>query len=194
MQFDSTKRFLQTIHWSVISTTAQCVTTILHIGWGLLFIVQMDMGVAGAAIALNITYCTNYLAQEVIIQCIMKDTFKEFLQPIFQKASFNWQGAKEFLKLGVPSTIMQCAEWWAFELLAIFAGVLGKHQLAAQVAVINIIGFLYMIPLGIQFATSANVGGQVGAGNIAMAKKHAITHASYSVFVMTVIMVCIMCC
>jgi len=54
---------------------------------------------------------------------------------------------------------MQCAEWWAFEFLAIFAGMLGKHQLAAQVAVINIICMLFMIPLGVQFAASANVGG-----------------------------------
>ena len=89
---------------------------------------------------------------------------------------------------------MQCAEWWAFELLAIFAGMLGKHQLAAQVAVINIIGLLYMVPLGIQFATSANVGQQIGSGNIPMAKKHAITHVSFSIFIMTIIMVCIKIC
>ena len=45
--------------------------------------------------------------------------------------------------------MMQCAEWWAFELLAIFAGMLGPHHLAAQVAVINILGLIYMVPLGI---------------------------------------------
>ena len=45
--------------------------------------------------------------------------------------------------------MMQCAEWWAFELLAIFAGILGKHQLTAQVAIINIIGLIYMIPFGV---------------------------------------------
>lgn len=56
---------------------------------------------------------------------------------------------KEFLKLAVPGTLMQCAEWWAFELLAIFAGILGKHQLAAQVAIINIIGLIFMIPFGV---------------------------------------------
>mmetsp|Transcript_37541 Transcript_37541/g.49370 ORF Transcript_37541/g.49370 Transcript_37541/m.49370 type:complete len:158 (+) Transcript_37541:991-1464(+) len=48
-----------------------------------------------------------------------------------------------------------------------------------------------MIPLGVQFATSANVGGQVGCGNIALAKKHAITHVTFAVLIMTLIMVCI---
>ena len=45
--------------------------------------------------------------------------------------------------------MMLCAEWWVFELLAIFAGMLGAHHLAAQVAVINIIGLIFMVPLGI---------------------------------------------
>ena len=48
-----------------------------------------------------------------------------------------------------------------------------------------------MVPLGIQFATSANVGQQIGSGNIPMAKKHAITHVSFAIFIMTIIMVCI---
>jgi len=47
---------------SVVSTATQFITTILHIGWGYLFIVHLDMGTAGAAIALNITYGTNCIA------------------------------------------------------------------------------------------------------------------------------------
>ena len=121
----------------------------IHLGWAYFFIVYLDWGVGGAALALNITYMTNYISQEFYIQVINRKFFGDFLQPFFSRNSFNWAGAKEFLRLGVPSTIMQCAEWWAFELLAIFAGMLGKHQLAAQVAVINIIGFLFMIPLGV---------------------------------------------
>ena len=73
--FDSTKRFLQTIHWSVVSTTAQFVTTALHFGWGYLFIIHLDMGVGGAAIALNMTYCMNFLAQELYIHLIKREYF-----------------------------------------------------------------------------------------------------------------------
>ena len=131
VQFDCTKRFLQTIHRSVISTTAQCLTTVCHIGWAYYFIVSLDMGVGGAALALNLTYIINYLAQEIYINYIDWNFFKDFMQPLFVRESFNWVGSKEFLKLGVPGTLMQCAEWWAFELLAIFAGMLGTHQLAA---------------------------------------------------------------
>ena len=149
VHFDSTKRFMQTIHWSVVSTTTQCITTALHFGWGYLFIVYLDLGVAGAALALNLTYCLNFLSQELFIHVIKRQYFEAYLQPFFTVNSLDWKGAKEFLKLGIPGTMMQCAEWWAFELLAIFAGILGKHQLAAQVAVINIIGLCYMIPCGV---------------------------------------------
>ena len=87
--------------------------------------------------------------------------------------------------------MMQCAEWWAFELLAIFAGMLGPHHLAAQVAVINIIGLIYMVPFGIQFVASANVGGEVGAGNPALAKKHALSHVTLSLIFMSIIVLTI---
>ena len=85
------------------------------------------MGVLGAAIALNITYMSTYLIQEFYINYFDWPFFSEFIQPFFSRKSLSWSGAKEFLKLGVPGTVMQCAEWWAFEVLAIFAGMLGNH-------------------------------------------------------------------
>ena len=167
------------------------MTVACHIGWGYLLIIYLDLGVAGAAISLNITFIINFLAQELYIRCIARESFENYLQPLFSKKSFKWSEAKNFLRLAVPGTMMQCAEWWAFELLAIFAGMLGPHHLAAQVAVINILGLIYMVPLGIQFTASANVGGEIGAGNPTMAKKHAISHVTYAVLVVAIIVVAI---
>jgi Na+-driven multidrug efflux pump len=42
-----------------------------------------------------------------------------------------------------------CLEWWAFEFIIIFAGVLGVTELAAQVAVINVNGVVFMFSLGV---------------------------------------------
>jgi len=61
---------------------------------------------------------------------------------------------------------MLCFEWWAFEVIAIFAGMMSVTDLAAQVVIINIIGLVYMIPLGIQYSASLLVGNQIGKGNI----------------------------
>lgn len=73
--------------------------------------------------------------------------FKVRTAPFFTKETLkDWF---EFLKIGVPSTAMQCFEWWAFEVIAVFAGVLGVTELSAQVVIVNIMGLVYMFPLGI---------------------------------------------
>ena len=82
---------------------------------------------------------------------------------------------------------MQCFEWWVFEILAIFAGLLGTVQLAAHVAVINVCAFVFMIPLGIQFTASGLVGASIGANNPLQAKKFAFTAVLYSAITMGVI-------
>jgi len=48
------------------------------------------MGVAGAAIALNITYVLNFIAQETYIFAIKWSFFKEFMQPLFRRSSLSW--------------------------------------------------------------------------------------------------------
>jgi len=69
---------------------------------------------------------------------------------------------------------MLCFEWWAFELLAIFTGLLGVVQLAAEVVIINMITFIFMLPLGISYTASALTGNFIGEGKIALAKRFAI--------------------
>lgn len=65
------------------------------------------MGVAGAALALNITYCTNFIIQEVYVRLISAD-FEKYYQGtrLFSKETFEGQGWCTFLKLGVPGTAM----------------------------------------------------------------------------------------
>lgn len=57
----------------------------MHIGWSYLLIIHLDMGVLGAAIALNITYISNYTVQEFYIKIIDWAYFKDFMQPIFTR-------------------------------------------------------------------------------------------------------------
>lgn len=69
--------------------------------------------------------------------------------------------------------LMLCFEWWAFELLAIFTGLLGVDQLAAEVVIINMITFIFMLPLGISYTASALTGNFVGEKKIDLAKRFA---------------------
>ena len=68
--------------------------------------------------------------------------------------------------------LMLCFEWWAFELLAIFTGLLGVNELAAEVVIINMVSFIFMLPLGISYSASALTGNYLGEGKIDLAKPH----------------------
>lgn len=62
------------------------------------------------------------------------------------------------MALGVPGVVMVCAEWWAFEILALAAGLLGETKLAAQAVILNTCSLTYSIPLGVCIATSTRIG------------------------------------
>jgi len=143
------------------------VTTVLHFYWCHLFIVEYDMREKGAAAATNITYILNMIIADVWIRLKSKTDFKDM---VFWYDSTVLHDLCEYLKIGVPGMLMLCFEWWAFELLAIFTGLLGVDQLATEVVIINLISFIFMLPLGISYSASALTGNYIGEGKIDMGK------------------------
>jgi multidrug resistance protein, MATE family len=113
--------------------------------------------------ALNVTYGANFLLQEIAVNCYFWNDLKPYSANFWRRETFK--GWLRFLKLAVPSTLMQCFEWWAYEVLAIFAGILGTIQLAAHVAVINVCALIFMVPLGIQMTAAGVVGAAIGSNN-----------------------------
>lgn len=126
------------------------------------------MQVVGAALALNITYILNWILLDLYIH-FSKVCPKTWILPDRRSVS----NIHEYMRIGFAGAMMLCFEWWAFELLAIFAGYLGVNALAAEVIIINIVAFVFMLPLGISFASSCLVGNYIGARNIALAKRFA---------------------
>ena len=91
----------------------------------------------------------------------------------YDSSIFSMQDNWIYLKIGVPGMLMLCFEWWAFELLAIFTGLIGVKDLAAEVVIINIVTFIFMLPLGISYAASALTGSYLGERRIILAKRYA---------------------
>jgi multidrug resistance protein, MATE family len=137
--------------------------------------------------SLNISYILCFLLQELYYRVLKRAEFENLIAPYFSHETT--QGWCTYLALGVPSTLMQCFEWWAFELIAIFAGLVGVKDLSAQVAIINVIGLVYMIPLGVQFAASGMVGNMIGAGNVKQAQRYAICCVGLAVGLVANIMI-----
>ena len=112
-----------------ISTYTQVMATVLHLGFCIIFIQEMGLGVQGAAIAFNLTHFCNFLMQEIYVRCIGQKYFSCVLAPYFAEETFDTNLWCAFLKFGVPSTLLVCFEWWAFEILAIWAGWIEPVQM-----------------------------------------------------------------
>lgn len=142
---------------------------VTHFVWCHLFIVELEWGMLGAALGTNLTYLSNMILTDFVIY--RSSTFDRTRAPLFSSSLFsNWW---DYLRIGIPGACMLCFEWWAFEFLAVFSGYMGVAQLAAEVVIINIVAFLFMMPLGISFAASALTGIYIGQRNIPMAKRFA---------------------
>jgi len=132
---------------SFVSTITQAITCGLHFIWCYIFILSLDLGVFGAAVAINVTYILNFTIQELYVHVYKRKFFEQYSAVLLSPETFrDWL---TFIKLAVPTTSLMCLEWWAFEFILMFAGVLGVKELAAQVAVMNINCLVFMFSLGV---------------------------------------------
>jgi MATE family multidrug resistance protein len=67
-------------------------------------ILKLELGVFGAAMALNITYTLNFLMQEIYVHFFLSEELSKYQTPFF--SSETLKGWVAFLKLGVPGTLM----------------------------------------------------------------------------------------
>ena len=184
-QFDATKKFLSSQYKAKIPVVVQLITTILHFFWCQYFITNLGLREVGAAYATNITYILNMVLSDLWIRC-KQDDFKDM---IFWYDKTCYRDLWTFLKIGVPGMLMLCFEWWAFELLAIFTGLLGVNELAAEVVIINMVAFIFMLPLGISYSASALTGNYLGEGKIDLAKRFASLTVVFDIILTTIIVI-----
>ena len=121
---------------------------------------------------------------DFLIRYYSETTFKDMVF-FYDKTVFEDLG--HYLKIGVPGMLMLCFEWWCFEILAIFAGLLGVKMLAAEVIIVNCISFLFMLPLGVSYSASALTGNYLREGKIELAKRFALMCIIFNVILTTII-------
>ena len=76
------------------------------------------------------------------------------------------------MAFGIPSMIMLVIEWVSFEVMGIYAGILGVYPLGAHTILSNLMTLFYMIPLGLSFATMAHIGTSLGRGEYKLARRY----------------------
>ncbi|KAI3947698.1 hypothetical protein MKX01_034363 [Papaver californicum] len=75
----------------------------------------------------------------------------------------SWQGWS--LNLAIPSCISVCLEWWWYELMIVFSGLLGDaaEAVASMGILIQTTSLVYIFPSALSLAVSTRVGNELGA-------------------------------
>ncbi|KAJ6469530.1 MATE efflux family protein [Mycena sanguinolenta] len=127
------------------------------------------LGFIGAPIA---TACAFNLV------CLLNICYGVFFAPRtawhpFSRRSFTGLGV--LLHLGLSGVGQTASEWWAWELVALAASLLGPVSLATQSILLSSASTTYQAPFALGVATSVRIGNLLGEFNSARAKVAANT-------------------
>ncbi|XP_001144887.2 multidrug and toxin extrusion protein 1 isoform X4 [Pan troglodytes] len=131
-----------------------------------LFLHQLHLGVIGSALANLISQYT--LALLLFLYILGKKLHQATWGGWSLECLQDWAS---FLRLAVPSMLMLCMEWWAYEVGSFLSGILGMVELGAQSIVYELAIIVYMVPAGFSVAASVRVGNALGAGDMEQARK-----------------------
>ncbi|XP_061130864.1 multidrug and toxin extrusion protein 1-like [Syngnathus typhle] len=158
-------RYLQNqgIIWPQVVTGV--IGNILNAFVNYVFLHLLQLGVPGSAAANAMSQCVFSITLLAYIwwKGLHKPTWGGWSRECLE----DWG---PFVKLAMPSMLMFCLEWWAFELGGCLAGTISEVELGAQSVIYNLTVVAFMFPIGMATAASVRVGNALGAGNSVQAK------------------------
>ncbi|KAM5309974.1 multidrug and toxin extrusion protein 2-like isoform 8-T11 [Glossophaga mutica] len=80
-----------------------------------------------------------------------------------------------FFRLAVPSMLMMCMEWWAYEIWSFLMGLRSVLDLSAQAVLYEVATVIYMVPMGLSISVCVRVGMFLGASDTVQAKRSAVS-------------------
>lgn len=175
--FESIKRFLQAEGVVAPTTVVSCAAVGLSplLNWVLIF--KLGLGVDGAVLAMDACQLAMLVGLAGYATWRARRLAGSEVQTWHGWSREALSGWPAFLRLGVPSAVMTCLEWWAYELLTLAAGWLPNPALhvAAMGVLLNLSGLLYVFPYGLAAATCVRISTALGAGLPSAARRTAVT-------------------
>ncbi|TEA24793.1 hypothetical protein DBR06_SOUSAS11110054 [Sousa chinensis] len=130
----------------------------------------LGLGVRGSACANTVSQFTQAV---FLLLCVVKKQLH--LDTWAGWSSQCLQGWGPFFRLAVPSMLMTCIEWWAYEIGSFLMGRLSVLDLSAQAIIYEVATVVYMIPMGLSIAVCFRVGTALGAADTVQAKRSAVS-------------------
>ncbi|KAM0808847.1 putative Transporter C11D3.06 [Seiridium cardinale] len=158
--FECMKKYLQAQEIYRPGTYVLLITSPLSAGLNYLFIHTFQMGLYGAPLATGIAYWVSFL---LLVLYAVKVEGHECWGGLALRKAANPKQLWPFTRLALLGFIHVGTEWWAFEIVALAAGRLGKIPLAAQSVIMTADQIINTIPFGLGVAASARLGNLLGA-------------------------------
>jgi multidrug resistance protein, MATE family len=159
LMFAATTFFLEGIGRSTPGMAVMAIANLVNFGlnYALMF-EPWQMGAAGAALATSITRWFMFLALAGYVLAMRDRGHYGVAAPM----AGHWSLERKLARLGWPIAVSFGLEHAAFFAAATFAGWLGAVPLAAYQIVLNTMGLIYMLAIGLATATAVRVGNAVG--------------------------------
>ncbi|CEM07622.1 unnamed protein product [Vitrella brassicaformis CCMP3155] len=187
-QAEATRRFLQAQGHTKPGLWVALLTLPVHVLMVYLMVIRGGQGAVGTGIATCISNVFNFIVLQIYV--VVSGVAGESWIP-FCAASFDRREMCAYLRLSIPAASLVCLEWWAFEIMALEAGALGKTQLAAHVAAYNVTALCYMPPAGFGVAAATAIGNAVGGRRVKQAKKYFALVVTLDLLLFSVICSCL---
>lgn len=139
-----------------------------------------ELGGAGAGYATSITYWAIMGMTVFIVRT--QEPFSSY-HVFADLKEFSWDKCKEILKIGVPMGLSTFFETSMFALVTILLSKFNVTTIAAYQSALNIVSFLYMIPISISTALTVLVGYEVGARRYKDAKQYSWLGVYLAIFI-----------
>ncbi|KAJ5098630.1 transporter [Penicillium argentinense] len=184
--FEVMKKYLQAQGIMRAGTYVLAITSPLNAGLCYLFCYTFKIGMLGAPIAASISYWVSF------ILLVLYSRFVDGSECWGGWSRSAFQNLGTFARLALLGILHIGTEWWAFEIVALVAGNLGRISLAAQSVIMTADQILNTIPFGLGVATSSRVGNKLGKrdarGVYYTAHMSALLSVSFGIIVLAILM------
>ena len=161
-------RYLQAKEYFYTVLGFQICACIVNLVLNILFVFKLNFGYLGVPLAITCTNLIGICSMLLYLKVLNRKSINQEALHFFNSDSF--QGWSNYLSLSAPAILMGIIEGGGYELLTIYAGILGVNELAANTIIANLHFLTYTIPIGISAAAATLIGQEVGQGNQNSAK------------------------
>lgn len=147
--------------WVPFFITLGAIVLNVFFNWVLIFgnLGLPEMGAAGAGLG---TLLARVFSLGICIFIMMNPKSRNLKLGLIDWFAFDCGIFIRMLRIGVPTLVQISFEFGFFTVAMIMVGWVGETELASQLIVTNYTAFMFMIPLGLAFATTVRVSHALG--------------------------------